>query len=267
VIPWSHRLPEFVHKFPSYGANLMQVADVALRSSDPRLVIDIGANVGDSALALRHHNGAAVLAVEGDPYWLDYLNRNVVADADVVVEPSLIVSRELLEQSLSPRRLGGTTTFVAAAADSASTGCRSITAEELVRRHPRFAAAGLVKSDTDGFDTRIVPLLAAALQPAHPVLFFEYDSAISRTAGDPRPEDVWSRLAALGYATIAVWDNIGKPLGDTTVADMAREPEVFDALMRENPYAYWDVAVVHEDSPSVAEGIRSLVGDRRLASG
>src|SRR5882757_8295119 len=79
TMPKNHMLPLYAKLKPVYGQNLVQLA-VALAKAEPNeplKVLDIGANIGDSALQISAASGAHVLCVEGDRYWADYLHRNV----------------------------------------------------------------------------------------------------------------------------------------------------------------------------------------------
>lgn len=247
-LPWSHRLPDYARLEPAYGQNIVALA-VALAGEEPLRVIDVGANVGDTALQVLAAVDARVLCVEGDRHWLTWLHRNVDSEPRVTVRSGLLWSGEG-RPDLAPVRRGGTTRFEAGSADAALV----ITAADLRAAHPDFDRVRLIKSDTDGHDVRLVPALAEAYADAAPVLFFEYDHGLSRLAGND-PLEVWDRLAALGYADVGVWDNHGAPLGRVPLARMAQVAGAFD---RSRPaWDYWDVAVVHAEDVA---GLAALTG-------
>lgn len=246
-LPWSHRLPDYARLEPAYGQNIVALAS-ALATDEPLRLIDVGANVGDTALQVLAAVDGEVLCVEGDPHWLTWLRRNVGHDPRVTVHPGLLWSGDGLPD-LAPVRRGGTTRFERGSADAATV----VTAVGLRAAHPAFDSVRLVKSDTDGHDVRLVPALADAYATAAPVLFFEYDHGLSRLAGND-PLEVWPRLAALGYTEVGVWDNHGAPLGRLPLARMV---EVAGALDVPRPaWDYWDVAVVHAGDGS---GLAALV--------
>src|SRR6478609_8505601 len=91
-LPWSHRLPDYAERFPAYGQNLVAVAEAVARDEvGPFVMVDVGANVGDSALQVLAKVDARVLCVEGDEYWLDYLHRNVDGEPRVRIVPALVL--------------------------------------------------------------------------------------------------------------------------------------------------------------------------------
>lgn len=256
VLPWSHRLPDYARDDSPYGQNLVQLAAALARSGEPLTMLDIGANVGDSTLQVLAAVDARVLCVEGDPFYLDFLHVNVDADPRVTVVEGLL-SASGAQQAQTAVRTGGTTRFEAGqSADALDT----VTTAQLRREHPGFDRLRLVKSDTDGYDVVLVPAVAEVWRDQPPVLFFEYDHHLSRLAGND-PVAVWDRLAELGYAHVAVWDNGGTPLGRTSVDQITAHVAVLDGEWTRNRVRYWDVAVAHQDDEAGSEALARLVPD------
>lgn len=255
VLPWSHRLPDYAAASASYGQNLVDLARL-LAETGPLTVMDIGANVGDSALQILHAADGKVLCVEGDTAYLEFLHLNVDSDDRVAVVEALLAVDDAGERTKAVRT-GGTTRFVSGAADDAMP---SVTPAALRAAFPDFADLRLVKSDTDGYDVSLVPAVAEEWADAHPVLFFEYDPYLIRLAGlDPLA--VWPRLQALGYTDIAVWDHGGTPVGRMTPATIGERASVLDDIPGDRPAArsYWDVALVHADDDLGRAALDKLV--------
>lgn len=263
ALPWSHRLPDYARMSPQYGQNLVELSRL-LAADAPLVMLDIGANVGDSALQVLNAVDGSVLCVEADKAYLDFLHRNVDHDPRIRVVEGLLTVDDDAEAGTTAVRTGGTTRFVSGyGADAMPT----LTPTGLRASHPQFGDLRLVKSDTDGHDVALVPAIADAWAQARPVLFFEYDLQLTRLAGDD-PFAVWPRLTALGYHHVAVWDNGGTPLGRTTTDRVARQALVLDTPANEGSRrrSYWDVAVVHRDDLSGRQALDKLVpgvlGDR-----
>lgn len=252
AMPWSHRLPDYARTFPQYGQNLVALA-AALATEDPELgVIDVGANIGDSALQiLQVAPGARVLCVEGDEYWLRFLTMNVGRNSHVTVVPALVVDA-IDESELVAVRAKGTTRFVAGEGGSMP----QVSGHQL-RASTGFEGLRLIKSDTDGYDTRIVPALAEAWADVTPVLFVEYDPRLTRLAGDAEPLAVWSRLAALGYVDAVVWDNTGGLIGAMTIQSLTQRALEIDKLPAGDD-RYWDVALAHGDDVAGRAALRTV---------
>ena len=253
VLPWPHRLPDYAGNGP-YGQNLVQLARALAERDSPVTVLDVGANVGDSALQILDATDARILCVEADPYFLEYLHLNVDSDARVAVVEALLTPDGHTEATTAVRT-GGTTRFAEGDADDA---LPTVTPARLLADHPDFADLRLIKSDTDGYDVVLVPAITESWGGARPVLFFEYDHRLSRLAGND-PLEVWPRLQKLGYRDVAVWGNGGNVLGRTTVDAIADLTAPLEEKVGVRAQNYWDVAVVHEDDAAGLAAIEKLV--------
>lgn len=247
ILPWSHRLPDYATDYPLYGQNLVALARIisdAARS--PICVLDIGANVGDSALQILKDVDVEIVCIDADPYWIDFLRKNTEQHPLVrIVHCLLLPSGQQGHEDYSAQRTKGTTRFVPGAPNDP---LPSMTAETLRDSLPNVAPVRLIKSDTDGFDVQLVPSLARAYSETHPTLFFEFDPPLSRAVGDQAPESIWAALTGLGYERCIVWDNFGNLLAHKPIAEMAEwSRATFEKNVKERGYHYWDVAAIHCD--------------------
>lgn len=247
-MPWSHALPDYTSLRPGYGQNLVELAAaLGAATEEPLQVIDVGANIGDSTRQILARTPAYVLAVEGDSHYLDYLRRNVRDNPAVTVAPVLVTTAADDQARWVASRHAGTTRFqqvgpstIEAVAENAS----SLPVAELRRAYPAFDDVRLIKSDTDGYDTSLVPEFAATYQGSRPVLFFEYDPGLTHEVTGEAAGLVWPKLAALGYDRVGVWTHAGEPLG---VHRCAGGASAIDRLLADQGRRarYLDVAVVH----------------------
>ncbi len=229
-LPLSHEMPTYRRLYPAYDRPLEEVAvamsaDVAL----PFCVIDVGANVGDSAIALLASGVDAVLCVEGVPRYVRLLHDNVDRLGErVVVAPYFITETA---QRVAANVARGTAT----ASHGGSNDPTSITFTDLLARYPSFLDARLVKIDTDGLDQAVLRSAASWLRERKPAVFFEHDPALQRDQGYDGA-DVWPFLEDLGYSSVRLWSNTGLPLWQGHLTSAAEE--VATCLMR---FAYIDV--------------------------
>jgi FkbM family methyltransferase len=259
TMPWSHRLPDYARRYPTYGQNLVELA-VGLGEVDKPLgVVDVGSNIGDSAVQILAKVDARVLCVEADPEYLPYLERNVGSDDRCVIEFSLLVTDTDEASGLGALRKGGTTRFVQGSTGGAAT---ALAVAELPFRHSELPPIRLVKSDTDGYDTTLIPALARAYAKSRPVLFFEYDHGLTRKAGKADPAAVWAELGTMGYSYVGIWDNFGNVIQGLPIDEVPARAAVLDKSLADRGYHYWDVAVVHAE-----DGAGRAVVDRLLAAG
>lgn len=260
VMPWSHPLPDYARSRPTYGQNLVELAgglaEAGGAGTDPLLLMDIGANIGDSTAQIVARTATKALCVEGDPYWAAYLRKNV-AGLPAVIEEVLLTPSDEPGEIVNPFRHGGTTMFVEGAAAEGSLPPMSV--DTLRDTHPEFADLRLVKSDTDGWDPLLVPAVAKAWSASRPVFFFEFDPGMARDTGMADPNVMWAQLADLGYGPAIIWDNGADPLGASTVQECAAHAATIEPYPVHLGYHFWDVAVCHVDDAAARTVFDRLV--------
>lgn len=260
-LPWSHLLPDYARSCPTYGQNLVRLAAelhrLAPEGAGPLRVLDVGANIGDSAAQILASTDAEVLCVEGDPYWADYLRLNLADNPHATIAQVLLTAERGEWGAASPVRVRGTTHFVQDAAGPEAMPAVSV--RELRTQHPDFDRLDLVKSDTDGFDAILVPAIAQTWADSGPVLFFEFDPILTRAADSRDPNEMWTRLADLGYTRLAIWDNGGDPLGQLDIADAAAQATTLEPRPVHLGYYFWDVAACRADDSAALAVFDELV--------
>jgi FkbM family methyltransferase len=174
VLPPKHWLQVYQEEFHLYDRYFLEfLRRYALQSGD-LCVIDIGANVGDTAAAvLSVAPNAKVISVEGSPYFLKYLRRNAQGRTSIRIVDGFVTSKP---GSWSYVGDGSTGHLVEKKASDQSLpkGTRYFTPAEIL------ALAGdcttrVWKSDTDGYD---IPILLGSFDEivrACEVVWIEFD--------------------------------------------------------------------------------------------
>lgn len=206
VIPLSHNLPLFKRDYPLYSENIGRIAGFCAAKYSDLKVIDIGANVGDTAALVRKYVDAPVLCIEGDRNYFDLLQTNAQSlGEDIEIELSFVYfqNTELcgrLEASSGTARL---------VIDNEGEKIGARTLSQILTDHPRFAEARLVKIDTDGFDGKIIAAESDWLKRIRPVLFFEYDPYLCELQCF-RADEVFDALSDAGYRHLLIYRNTGE---------------------------------------------------------
>jgi FkbM family methyltransferase len=252
-MPRSHQLPKYARHFATYGQNLVHLASNLGQERTPLGIVDVGANIGDSAAQILAKVDARILCIEADPEYLPYLERNV--DDRCVIEFALLVTDAAAAAGLGAVRKRGSTHF-----STDGTGCAAdpLLVSDLPGRHPDLPPIRLIKSDTDGHDTALIPALAQAYPSSRPVLFFEYHPGMTRDAGND-PSAVWPQLAGAGYSFVGIWNNYGEPLQIVPISELPALAGVLELPLAERGYHYWDVAAVHAEDDAGRRALRSLI--------
>ena len=223
TLPPAHRLPWFQALFPRYDRYAAALLQELLAGARTPLLIDVGANVGDTTLlALDAVPHLEVVAVEGDPEFLGYLRANTREVAAQVT----VVDRFLPVRDHRPLRYRGNSStggFVPATdAGTATAGPPSgeeLTVDDLLRRAEDHDLV-VWKSDTDGLDLTLLDQDWDLIVSSCDVVWFEWDPFLD--LGGP---DLLQRTVDAIAATdrvVLVHDNLGRRLL-TTPAASARD--------------------------------------------
>ena len=191
-LPLSHELPFYRRDHPRYDRPL---GAIAAELSGP--VVDIGANVGDTAATIRAESDVPILCVEGDPTFFALLERNAGLIGGVELERAFVEGPKLGRIE----RGAGTARVV-----EGDDALRSKPLARILDEHQAFTRPVLIKLDTDGMDVPILLANLPLLARIRPVLFFEYDPHLGA-----EPE-VFERLREAGYATADWYENTGEHL-------------------------------------------------------
>ena len=248
VLNRRHWLRHFTRGHALYADNMVSLGRLLEEAEGRLCMLDIGANVGDSALLVLEHVDAEVVCVEPDPEWVTYLRRNVGSLDNVAIEPSVLVGPEDAGSSMRIVHHVEGTSQVRPADDGS--GVQTLSTDELLANHPQLQNVRLVKTDTDGYDIQLVPPLARTFIGSRPILFFEFDPLPTALATpELDPNDIWQVLIDLGYERAVVWDNGGRLIGPAATAELPEKSKVLDLPQKERGYGFWDVAVAHRDDP------------------
>ncbi|BBH16491.1 hypothetical protein Back2_07780 [Nocardioides baekrokdamisoli] len=257
VMPRHHLLPYLTSGDSVYNLNLVELARGLYDLESTLTLLDVGGNVGDSALGVLSAVPAYVVCVEADPAWQKYLDMNVAGRDDVAVEPYALVPPGYRGGFEINHADVGSSNLVPAAEGS---GPPSISTDELLERNPRLQQVRLIKTDTDGYDVLLVPAMAETFKASRPVIFFEFEALATSLATPELPlVSVWERLLDQGYEDAVLWDNGGRLLGPDKVANLiARSGQLSEAM---SSAYFWDVAVAHKDDATGLEVLRSVACD------
>lgn len=183
------------------------------------LLLDIGANVGDSLAHFRRQSSAPAMCVEPDDTFFEILRRNCSQFDDVALYKSLLVPDEMVGRVEFSS--GGQTGKTELVHGEGNWSGEYVTFSGLLTDR---TADYIIKSDTDGFDLHIMNDLGHFLDKSDvnvPVIFFEGPSADQLQGGDIADWcDCVTKIQEHGYH-ILILNNHGLPYcyaGSSSVA-------------------------------------------------
>lgn len=209
VAPLAHPAVYWRYRPVGFNRNFVEVVRCLLKSRNG-LLIDVGANIGDGIALLRGEGiQVPVLAVEGASVWFELLKENTKELDHVWLENALLGTSES-QQPVELYVHDGTSQLV-----KSETGVKITTLDAVIQRHSQYPVA-LVKTDTDGFDLKVLKGAQELLARQKPVVFAEVDDGLMAEQGD-RAQEFVSYFLNRGYSWIAVWDNWGRWLGNRSL--------------------------------------------------
>lgn len=233
-LPLSHQLPYYRLWFPEYDLALGRLAAAVAALHPAGSVVDIGANVGDSAAVIRSGCSLPLLCIEGDSRFFALLQRNAEALGPGVRLLQALVGDGAASAQVSLSSSLGTARLVPG-------GEARLESLEAILERERLANPVLVKIDTDGYDCRIVAANLALFARHHPTLFFEYDPAFY-------PEDFdalgfFRGLAQAGYDRLLVYENTGDFLLSLSLSDEDALRDLHEHYRARKSLRYADLCV------------------------
>lgn len=221
ALPPEHRLPYFLRRDAFYDVHPAELLAALARGVDRLVLIDVGANVGDTATsALTAADNISVTSVEGNATFAGYARRNLAAfgDRSVVIEAFVGPIRGLT--TTYRMGAGGSGGFTGAPDAGGAIPIRWVSPEELVAGLGP-ADVTVWKSDIDGLDIHVLAEHWDAITAACEVVWFEYDPV--STLGDAA--DVARLVDRIGSSQrgMIVFDNLGNRMLAVPPGDAAAE--------------------------------------------
>lgn len=174
-LPADHMLPVYQKKFQNYDRFVPHLVKSLPKES---IVLDVGANVGDTAAAMVAANSSLkYICIEGDSDFYKYLIKNIMKIQKVYPQ-SYIDPRQYLvgtpKGSVALEGSGGTKHAIA------SDGASAQFAVPLDRIVPEEDSQriSLIKIDVDGYDHEVIESANTLLSVNEPLVYFEcyYDN-------------------------------------------------------------------------------------------
>ncbi|HBX80841.1 MAG: hypothetical protein WAV45_14535 [Propionibacteriaceae bacterium] len=228
VLPPDHKLPYYQRRDPTYDEYAGRIVGELARDVDKLLMIDLGANVGDTAvLALASADNVDVRCVEGSARYAGYCRRNVARFGERATVIERFVGpvgkhRKFVETGTTAGFYGDVTE-----GGDAPDGTDWLTPTELLEGADEYPRV-LWKTDIDGFDIHILVEHWDVIRANCEVLWFEFDPP--GTLGDRSDIARLCELVGSSGLDMVVYDNLGRrmfsmpagPAAGTSLLGLAR---------------------------------------------
>ena len=246
-LPQEHNLDVFQKIHLKYDA-LIRI--IAMKLPISSLFIDVGANIGDSAIPFLKR-GIKTICIEPSDYFQNYLRKNLVTtgfDKDCVVINALVSTTR---NSIKLNIYHGT----ASVSDEIGVIEKSenivdcLTLDEICIERPEI---DFIKIDTDGYDYDVLMSGIETLKSKKPLLLFEcYVNKTNLLNYD----NAFDMLSDVGYNNIYVFDNFGNLVLDTNNWNTVKSLNKYIVDTKSSRIKYLDIFCFGSDKSELGQSI------------
>jgi FkbM family methyltransferase len=237
----SQKTPLYYAQNPMYDRALPRICEYLQKIDQQLVIIDVGANVGDTAALISAKvNGASILCVEGNEEFIDFLKYNVLSIKrnDIYIVPEFCVDT-LVDNQFNVETKNGTAHL--SKSDNEINNINTL--DNMISFNPIFNETNLLKIDTDGFEILVINGAKKLLKQKHPIIFFEFTPGAYIENGQD-PMDLVTILVSHGYRDALFYDNFGNPIGIYKLNDRTMIQKLIDSIDNKKIY-YYDILCIH----------------------
>jgi FkbM family methyltransferase len=188
-------------------------------------IVDIGANVGDSAAAFVSGSPKQMLCIEPVTQFYSLLEKNAARLR--AAGTNIICLNTCVGPEGSAGHISAGQTTASLSTNGASTSFMTLDSIAATRL-PRDATIGMIKCDVDGFDSTALMSGLGVITRDQPLIYFECEVREKETL--VRIRELCDRLASIGYDMFTLFDNFGLLMIENAPLDV-----VSNCLQ----YVYW----------------------------
>jgi FkbM family methyltransferase len=243
-MPSSHPLPELMDHLPYRDACVSVTAKFVSVKYPKRSIIDIGANVGDTAALIRSNCENDLILIEASDYYFPFLERNTAKFPNkVTIEKTLLSDGSIVNGCF--RHWGGTAFFNEGNGESSiqTRKLSEITTDDVC----------FIKSDTDGYDFTILLDSLVWISKQRPVILFE--NQINNSEELAQADQLYTGLFDAGYQHFVIWDDSGRLILTTSSISILKQMNHYllkiHSMDARKAIANYDVACFYPEDEDV----------------
>lgn len=204
-LPADHKLPIYQNLHRLYD-RFLPVMGMYLPSRSDHVIVDVGANVGDTAASMLDSCVHNFLCVEGHAPFFDMLCSNV--KKQLMAPDRFILVNEVVGTGDFVGNLKANESTAHIEVEPCGQPVRSL--DSIVAEHQLLDKVALLKIDTDGFDGDVLLSSTQIINRSEPLIYWE-----NQFCGDKQLnllERAYEHLSKNGYNHLWIFDNFGNLL-------------------------------------------------------
>ena len=249
-----HSLPYYLKNLPYYSKNFPRIASNILEKYSDLIIIDIGANIGDTVALTRSEMFCPIICIEGDDYFFNILKKNLEGFKEVEAFKCFLgdESKKIAGEIVSHK---GTLKIVEKKSAILNQHIEICTLDNFLISNLQIKKAKLLKIDTDGYDLKIIRGGINYIQETKPILFIEYDTRLLFEANDDGLSTL-NLLENLGYYSAIFYDNFGRFILSANLQNKQQIEQLHFYIEKgRGAFQYYDICLFHKDDSDLAEQI------------
>jgi FkbM family methyltransferase len=233
---YSHNLPYYLRDFPNYDVNMARIVKQTAKKYKDLTVIDVGANIGDSAALIKSLVDVPILCIDGDVEYFDLLKVNAENFKNIAIRKVTLGEKE---HKIRAKFVGhwGTSCI-----EKSNSIIKIDTLDNILKKSTEFNKSKFLKIDTDGYEGLILRGGRDYLKKIQPVIFFEYDPYFLGKVKDNGLK-ILEFLYKLGYIYALIYDNTGEYLCKCELDNYNLLVELTHSIEEKNGSKYFDICV------------------------
>lgn len=240
----SHKLHIYYARNPLYDRALPRICKKINEIDGKLILIDIGANVGDTVSLITDEVPGSFLCMEGDSEYLSLLKLNTanIKNSNVFIQESFC-SEDVSNDTYKVERFDGTAKLIAGGGIDLQNDISFMSLDSAIAKYPLFHDTNVLKIDTDGFEISVLKSGPIFLSKAMPVIYFEFVPELYLN-NKQDPMFIFELLKNGGYHKALFYNNFGLPIEIVDTSDELRIKELIN-LIDYNKIYYYDVLTWH----------------------
>lgn len=255
-IPFRHDLPIIKKIYPFYNSSIGRIPQYLLEKYREYQIIDIGANIGDTAILIKSQVNLPILCIEPDKFYFELLKQNTIKLKDIYYDNSFVGIGG--KKDINFINYKGSARLTSSEAVNKTIEFKSI--NEIISNYSIFNNVKFLKIDTDGYDCKIIRDNLDFLNKHKPVIFFEYDPHFLKLNNDDGLS-TFNTLAEEGYDQAIVYTNTGELLLTLSLRDESLLRELHLYYSNRASDMYMDICVFHSTDNDIVEKIKKFEFD------